>query len=153
MMTYSVKSKEKVKKFAEVFTPPGIVFRMILLPEFIELLKDLDKTFFDPAVGEGQFPAAELVLKLFYNLDRLNIETAMTALGSLYGMDIQAESIKKCHAHMSATLNDAYKFFTGEDFPQNSYGKIIISENFRTGDSLKFMSDLAQPTLFEDIGA
>ena len=67
----------------------------MLLPEFIDLLKELEKTFFDPCVGEGQFPCAELVLKMFYNVERLNADNALVALKSLHGMDIQAVNVEK----------------------------------------------------------
>ena len=152
MMSYCSKSKNSVKKYAEVFTPPGVVFQMILAPEFIELLKNLDKTFFDPCVGEGQFPCAELVLKMFYNVDNLNAENALAALKSLHGMDIQVESVEKCRAHMSATLRDAYKFFKGADFSEPFDSEMIIRQNFKVGDSLEYMKG-GQMKLFEDIGA
>ena len=145
MMSYCSKSKDSVKKYAEVFTPPGVVFQMILAPEFIELLKNLNQTFFDPCVGEGQFPCAELVLKMFYNVDNLNADNALAALSSLHGMDIQAKSVNKCRAHMLVTFCDAYKFFTDTDFSPSTLDKAIpiILQNFNAGDSLEFMKDLA----------
>lgn len=139
MMTYRKETKEKVKSHGEVFTPPGIVFRMVLLPELRENLCNPEKTFFDPCVGEGQFPAAELVLKMFYNIGKLNSEKVLTMLSSIYGMDIQDESVLKCKEHMLKTLNDAYNFFTEENFNEKKLAEMIISQNFKTGDSLKFM--------------
>lgn len=152
MMTYGTISDDRKKIHGEVFTPPGIVFRMVLAETFIEELKKLEKTFFDPCVGEGQFPCAELVLKMFYNLDKLNPQNVITMLRSLHGMDIQPDSIAKCRKHMEQTLYDAYNFFTGENFPKSLYTKIILCQNFSVGDSLKFMQGIPQLTLFENIG-
>lgn len=138
-------SKEQVKKFAEVFTPPGIVFTMILQDGIRPLVEDVDKTIFDPALGYGQFPCAELVLKMFYNLERLDEDIALRALRSLYGVDIQAASVAKAHEHLLLTLQDAYKFFTGKEFTRLDEARAIIAENFIQGDSLKLMKEWAEP--------
>ena len=146
MHIYGTKNLERKKKLGEIFTPPGIVFKMVMIPEVHEDLKNLEKPFFDPGVGEGQFPCAELVLKMFYNLDKLNEEKAIRILKSICGMDIQAENVDKCRAHILATFCDAYQFFIGEEISETTLCKaiIIIAQNFKTGDSLKFMSDVSQ---------
>ena len=66
MMTLDRISKERANKFAEVFTPPGVVFEMILQDGIRACLADVDKTMFDPTCGEGQFPCSELVWKMFF---------------------------------------------------------------------------------------
>ena len=144
MMTYHKETKEKVKSHGEVFTPPGVVFQMVLLPELRDDLRNPKKTFFDPCVGEGQFSTAELVLKMFYNIDKLNSENVLTMLNSIRGIDIQEESVLKCKGHMIKTLNDAFKFFTNESFTENKFAEFIINKNFKTGDSLKFMENCRQ---------
>ena len=98
MMTYATRGKEK--SHAEVFTPAGIVFDMILQDGLQPVLMDVQKTILDPAVGEGQFPCAELVWKMFYNLDNLDEATALLALDSLYGIDIQPTSVTKAREHL-----------------------------------------------------
>lgn len=145
MMSYCWTSKDKVKKHAEVFTPAGIVFDMVTQEGIRDCLKDVDKTIFDPAVGEGQFPCAELVWKMFYNVEKLDEDLALRALKSLYGMDIQPVSVDKARAHLLATIQDAYNFFTGDDFTQLDAARSIILDNIQCGDSLKFMKDLANP--------
>lgn len=148
MMSYTGKVKpDAYKKFAEVFTPPGVVFDMILQEGIRPLLQGLDKTIFDPCVGEGQFPCAELVWKMFYNLDTLDETTALTALASLYGVDIQAVSIDKTREHLLATIKDAYEFFTGEHFTEDDVARAIAEENFIVGDSLKLMAKWSAPQL------
>lgn len=148
MMTYNSVSKEQVKKHAQVFTPAGVVFEMILNDGIRELVMDVDKTVLDPAAGEGQFPCAELVCKMFYNLDTLDEETALRALASLYGIDIQSSAIATTKTHLKATLADTYKFFTGKDFPLTDYEPLIdsiLEENLIVGDSLEIMNKWAAP--------
>lgn len=152
MMSYSTESKDKTRKYGEVFTPAGVVFEMILHNDLRDGFVNVDQKIFDPAVGEGQFPCAELVLKMFCNVDHLDEFVALRALNSLFGMDIQPANVEKAHQHLLATLIDAYKFFTGDDFSYIDDAKKIIEHNITVGDSLKFMQRKAaiQPSLFED---
>lgn len=142
MMTYGTKSDERKKLKGEVFTPPSIVFEMVM--NLNECLPDISKTFFDPCIGEGQFPCAELVLKMFYSVDKLNEENALAILSSIFGMDIQADNVDKSRVHMLATFRDAYEFFTGEEISETALNKatMIIAQNLKTGNSLEFMQNL-----------
>lgn len=144
-MPYTKIKTEAYKKHAEVFTPPGVVFGMILEGGIREVVKGIDKTMFDPTVGHGQFPCAELVWKMFYNLDALDEETALRALASLYGIDIQAASIDACDANLLATLADAYKFFTGKEFTRLEEAAAVVKSNFIVGDSFKIMKQWTAP--------
>ena len=148
MMTYCTISKERVKKHAEVFTPAGVVFEMVMQDGLREIFQDVDKTVFDPAVGEGQFPCAELVWKMFNQIENLNEDIALRALNSLYSMDIQAESAEKARKHLLLTLCDAYNFFTGKIFTNIGEAYAIVNKNVMVGDSLKFMNELAGTTNF-----
>ena len=60
-----IKSKQRVKDYAEVFTPSRVVKQMVDLID--EEMGDDHygfKTWFDPAVGTGNFPAEILHRKL-----------------------------------------------------------------------------------------
>lgn len=58
-----IKSKQRVKDFAEVFTPKHIVKNMCdLVPE--EMWVSVDTTFLEPACGTGNFLAEILARKL-----------------------------------------------------------------------------------------
>ena len=143
MMTFPSQKNEAYFKYAEVFTPPAVVIEMILQPSIRDCLKEVDKTIFDPAVGEGQYPCLELVWKLFFGLDKLDEEYVLKALKSLYGIDIQSSSVEKTKQHMFQTVCDSYKFFTGKEFTRLEDAKEIIDKNFLCGDALKFMKELA----------
>ena len=147
-MSYCSADKKKVKSLAEVFTPAGVVFQMCLQKDIRPLLQDVDKTALDPAVGQGQFPCAELVLKLFFNVDKqLNEEIALRALKSLYGVDIQSSSVDKTRKHLIATLTDSYKYFTGKNFSRLVDAKAIVNDNFFQGDFLKISNQWTNPQL------
>lgn len=146
MMSYTTGKTDARKKFAEIFTPPGVVFQMILADGVRECVKDVDKTILDPSCGEGQFPCCELVWKMFYNLDTLDETISLRALKSLYGIDIQPTSVAKTREHLLQTIQDAYKFFTGEEFTRLDEARAIVEENFICGDFLKFSNP--QQTLF-----
>lgn len=148
MMSYCTVSKEKVKAHGEVFTPAGVVFQMVMQDDLKEIIHDVDKTIFDPAVGEGQFPCAELVMKMFCQIENLDEETALRALKSLYGMDNQGMSALKAQVHLLLTICDAYKFFTGKKFTRIDEAGSIVSKNIMVGDSLDYMKSFAEPKLF-----
>ena len=126
-------NRDNVRNFAEVFTPASLAFEMELLPEMRDALQDVDTPICDPTVGQGQFTATALVLKMFYNLDKLDGRTALRAL-----WHIQQESIDECRTHMFASLCAAFEFFTGNKLAplEIMYGRAIVEHNFIQGDSL-----------------
>ena len=147
MMTYagSKPKGDAYKKLGEVFTPAGLVFEMIMQEGMYDCLADVDKTIFDPCCGEGQFPCAELVGKMFYNVDKLSPEVVLRAMSALYGVDIQEPSVKKTRKHLIKTMIDAYDFFTGKALPVDVQivALKVVEENFIVGDSLKLMKEWA----------
>lgn len=147
MMPYTKNKSDAYRKYAEVFTPPGVVAFMVLNGGIRDCVRSVDKTILDPACGHGQFPCFELVCKLFYQVGRLDETVALRALKSLYGIDIQPASVEITRRHMIQTLTDAYKFFTGDDFTRLDEATEIVNENFICGDSLKFMRQCASRQL------
>src|SRR5690625_3627740 len=59
-----IKSKQRVQKHGEVFTPRKIVNKMLDLPEIKEACENVLATFLEPAAGEGAFLVAILERKL-----------------------------------------------------------------------------------------
>ena len=150
MMPVDTISKEQVAKFAEVFTPPGVVFYMILQDGIRACVADVDKTILDPACGHGQFPCSELVWKMFFGLDKLSEDFVLRAIKSLHGIDIQATSVETTKNHLIQTACDAFKFFTGNEFTRTDDARKILDENFISSDSLKITHEWAdrQQSLF-----
>ena len=86
-----IKSKQRVKDFAEVFTPAHIVKDMCdLVPE--EMWVSIDTTFLEPACGTGNFLAEILSRKFRLCKDW---QEGLKALNSVYGIDIQQDNVEE----------------------------------------------------------
>lgn len=100
-----IKSKQRVKEFAEVFTAQREVKAMCdLIPQ--EMYSDVAKTFLEPAVGQGVFLIEILKRKFPYCKSE---KDGLKALNSVYGVDIQADNVAECRTR----LVELYK----ENFP------------------------------------
>ena len=86
-----IKSKQRVKDFAEVFTPKHIVKDMCdLVPE--EMWTNVETTFLEPACGTGNF-LVEILERKFKLCE--NWEDGLRALKSVYGVDIQQDNVEE----------------------------------------------------------
>ena len=91
-----IKSKQRVKDFAEVFTPAHIVKDMCdLVPE--EMWVNIDATFLEPACGTGNFLVE--ILERKFKLCQ-SWEDGLRALKSIYGMDIQADNVEEAKGRL-----------------------------------------------------
>jgi hypothetical protein len=80
------------KKTAEVFTPPKLVSEMLdKLPK--EVWQE-NKTFCDPACGNGEFLVWILIRKIE------NGHNPLAALKTIYGVDIKKDNIVECRARL-----------------------------------------------------
>lgn len=76
-----IKSKERVKDFAEVFTAQREVNAMCdLIPD--EMYSDLTRTFLEPACGEGVFILEILRRKFKYCKCRNDFKTALLSISA-----------------------------------------------------------------------
>ncbi len=125
-MADGINSKERVKEFGEVFTPDSIVNDMLdLVDEQLEHDESyIDKTYLEPACGDGQFLIRILYRKLKV-VEQMPLEKRplglVRALASIYGVDIQADNVV-------ASRNRMYLIATGksvETFDLNSKTNVI----------------------------
>lgn len=126
-----IKSHERVKKFAEVYTPKAIVDKML---DLVDKNNDDDmfvpeKTYMEPACGNGNF----LIEILRRKLERCNDKNDyITALTSIYGVDIQADNIEECKQRLLKAVD--------KKVPKRMARKILDSNivvgNFLDGDRL-----------------
>lgn len=101
-------SQSRVKQFGEVFTPDTIVNDMLYLVDEqldTELEKYISTTYLEPACGDGQF----LVRILSRKLERVKqlsqtqrVLALVKSLCSIYGVDIQADNVKRARERMFA---------------------------------------------------
>ena len=96
MENTQVKSKSRVRTFAEVFTAEREVKAMCdLIPQ--EIWQNIESTFLEPACGTGNFLAEILERKL--KLCK-SVQDGLKALGSLYGVDIQQDNVEQCRERL-----------------------------------------------------
>ena len=115
---YSMISRDqaRIKKNSEFFTPRELVEQMLDQLEIQDptLFSNPEKTWLDPACGDGNFPAAIFYRRLERGLDQ------ESALSSLYGIDICEDNIALCQQRLSlgspALLEIAKNNFTCESF-------------------------------------
>lgn len=115
-----VKSRQRVKAHGEVFTPRHMVEQMLdLVREDLETGADfVDKTFLEPAAGDGNFLVAILRRKLAAIEKRLPAETwpteSLFALASIYGIELLEDNHQDAKVVM---LAEFHGFHQGHDTP------------------------------------
>ena len=122
---------DKIRDFAEVFTPKNIVNKMCdTIP--LEIWKDINKTFFEPTCGDGNFLVEILKRKLKYCL---STEDKINSLKSIYGIDIDNDNVLKARRRLKRII------LKDNDIKSNSILIKQINEiltlNIIQGDTLK----------------
>lgn len=97
-----VKSKDRVQKFAEVYTPNWIVKDMVALTNAAEV----GITVLEPACGNGNFLNEILEQKLINSKDE---NDALISLRSIYGIDIQDDNVEECKLRLCDTFLKHYQ--------------------------------------------
>lgn len=140
----SIKSKERVDKFGEVFTPSNIVKDMLDLDGVREYSYSLDKTFLEPACGNGNFLVEILARKLscLDKIDKSNQQywemCMLQAVSTIYGIDIQDDNVAESRARMKEIICIKYKETFGLDMGDSldSSVQTILNNNIVCGNFL-----------------
>ena len=74
-----MKSKHRVQKHGEVFTPQWVIDKMIAIPGIKEKTEDIFATFLEPSAGEGAFLLAIEDMKLRFITNNYSIDTVWIA--------------------------------------------------------------------------
>lgn len=119
-----VKSKERVQKFAEVYTPNWVVKDMVALTNAAEV----NTTVLEPACGNGNFLVEILEQKLN---NSKNDNDALVSLQSLYGIDIQDDNVEECKQRLCDTFLKHYQNIDRRTI-MNILDKNIVCGNFLT---------------------
>lgn len=121
-----IKSKERVKKHAEVFTPSKIVKDMCdTLPDEVF---NPEKSFLEPSCGTGNFVVEIYRRKLSRCKNR---QDAQTALASVWAIELQQDNMNECKARVRALF--AEYGYSDLDFES------VFATNFIVDDALKVM--------------
>lgn len=160
-----IKSKKRVQKHGEVFTPKKIVNLMLDQSELQENLRDLSSTFLEPSAGEGAFLTEILRRKLKIgqqisaSRDEYD-ENALIALSSLYGIELLEDNIELLVMNMIITFSNEYTQTVMADFNAKSddgmtrhvidSAKTIIRANMVQGNALTRLNDRGESLLFSE---
>jgi hypothetical protein len=140
-----VKSRYRVKTYGEVFTPRHMVNRMLdLVREELEAGPDfVDKTFLEPAAGDGNFLVAILHRKLGAIEKRCPQEAwpqeSLFAVASIYGVELLEDNHRDAK---EAMLDEFVRFHASHDIPCGPTTELqqaaafLIETNIVCGDAL-----------------
>lgn len=141
-----IRSKERVKKLAEVYTAKKEVDAMLnLIPK--ETWDKIDSTFLEPSCGDGNFIEAIIIKKLEYlkkpkqiKKNQIQLEfDILTTISSVYGIDICAENVERCKARILNLIQSYYSNNFNTINPTIQFKKLlaeIINVNYIVGDTL-----------------
>lgn len=128
------KSKDRVRKYGEVFTPPWVVKKMCdYLEENSPGAFWVDKTFFEPACGTGNFLVEILLRKLAACKHE---DDFLPALCSIFAIDLLPDNVAESRARMLSI----FTAYCGKCYEEDA--KEILETNIIRGDSLKLMKEM-----------
>lgn len=140
-----VKSRHRIKTYGEVFTPRHMVNRMLdLVREELEAGPHfVDKTFLEPAAGDGNFLVAILHRKLSAIEKRYQPEVwpdeSLFAVASIYGIELLEDNHRDAK---EAMLAEFLRFHASHEVPcgpRTDLGRaatFLIDTNIVRGDTL-----------------
>lgn len=162
-MAIHIKSKQRVTDHGEVFTQEREVNAMLDLVK--QETERIESRFLEPACGEGNFliPVLERKLRIVeerYGRSQVEFErNAMTAVGSLYGVDIQQDNVELCRSNLYLVLDRVYTTGRrGRRKPKQAFRdsvRFILKRNIVWGDALKLTvgTEGMEPIVFSEWSA
>ncbi|MDT2835257.1 N-6 DNA methylase [Vagococcus carniphilus] len=157
-----IKSKTRVQKHGEVFTPRKIVEEMLDMPGVKECCENLTATFLEPSAGEGAFLIAILERKLNmvanqFNSDLVQYENySLLALSTLYGIELLEDNAQNCTMNMFQVFYDKYRNQASIHETKSvnkrvlDSAKVIIAANIRQGNFLTRLTPGDTPIIFDE---
>jgi len=142
-----IKSKKRVQKHGEVFTPSWMVEKMLEIDGIKKCCENLTATFLEPSAGEGAFLIAILRRKLGmvaeqHCTDINQFENfSLYALSTLYGIELLDDNIQMCVMNLYQEYYEYYlkitqKFKVKLKQKVLDSAKCIIKSNIKQGNFL-----------------
>lgn len=154
-----IKSKERVQKHGEVFTPSWMVQKMLDVAGIKEACENIYTTFLEPSAGDGNFLVAILNRKLravTKQFDKKYWKTkSLFALCSIYGIEFLEDNLELARFNMLSTYMAWYEQSFGEHLSVRTgfykSVKFIIHKNIVRGNTLtKKHPDTDEPIIFSE---
>ncbi|MBQ8672624.1 MAG: SAM-dependent DNA methyltransferase [Bacteroides sp.] len=161
-----IKSKERVSAHGEVFTAPREVNAMLNLVK--QETERIDSRFLEPACGNGNFLAEILerklrVVKARHASCRTDYELqTLTAVSSIYGIDIQQDNVAECRDRLFGIFLREYASLfplpapdTEKDSEYLLTIRYILHRNILWGDALTLCTpdEARHPIVFSEWSA
>lgn len=129
-----IKSKKRVKDYAEVFTAEKEVKAMCdLIPS--DVWDNIESKFFEPACGNGNFLVEILARKYSHCQNELE---GLKALASIVGIDIQQDNVDECRSRL---LKQYVVNFPKANELSVILASGILKNNIICGNSLEIMEN------------
>ena len=137
-----IKSKERVSKFAEVYTPEWLVKKMcdMCKAENEDAFTVLTKTWLEPACGNGNFLVEIFRRKLLICETPLD---GVVALSTIYGVDILPDNVNEARERLKAMHVERFGK-TAKDIDD------ILERNIICGNFLTKQTSDGKPIWFLD---
>ncbi|MBL1057970.1 methylase [Ligilactobacillus salivarius] len=148
-MTKLIKSKSRVQKHGEVFTPDWMVKMMLSEPAIQAKIKDIRATFFEPSVGEGAF-VTEILHQKLNHVDEISskgnwIENALWVVASIYGIELLTDNLIIAKQNLIEVLIEHYQNFYQKELSRKSdlykSARYIIDNNIVQGNALTYLNN------------
>lgn len=155
-----VKSKKRVTEHGEVFTNEREVNAMLDLVK--HETERIDSLFLEPACGNGNFLAEVLRRKLNvvdqrYSKNQTEWERyAVTAVSSIYGVDILEDNAQECRERLFNIFDEHYTELFKDKCKEECKRsvKFLFDRNILWGDALDFTNPITkQPIVFSEWSA
>ena len=151
-----MKSKLRVQKHGEVFTPQWVVDKMIAIPGIKEKTEDVFATFLEPSAGEGAFLLTIEDMKLRHVTENYSEDTwncyALWALSSIYGIEFLEDNLSVARQNMLELFWDYCESVHGTPLSKQSNlynsAQTIIWANVVQGDTLTHKNNSNEEIVF-----
>lgn len=139
-----IKSKHRVQKHGEVFTPAWMVQKMLNTPGVKEACEDIYSTFLEPSAGDGNFLEAILERKLNAVTSNFDIRywktKSLFAIASIYGIEFLEDNLEVARSRMFLHYLDWYEDSFGERLSSKTdiykSAHYLIKKNIVRGNTL-----------------
>ncbi len=151
-----MKSKQRVQKHGEVFTPQWVIDKMIAIPGIKEKTEDVYATFLEPSAGEGAFLLAIEDMKLRFVTDNYSKDNwdryALWALSSIYGIEFLEDNLAVARQNMLELFMKYYEAVHNAQISKHSNlyksARTITWLNVVQGDTLTHKNLLGECITF-----
>lgn len=144
-----IKSKSRVQKHGEVFTPDWMVKMMLSEPGIQAKIKDIRATFFEPSVGEGAF-VTEILHQKLNHVDEISnksdwVENALWVVASIYGIELLTDNLIMAKQNLVNVLIEHYQNFYQKELSKNTdlykSARYIVDNNIVQGNALTYLNN------------